>query len=297
MSVLEISKLGCHLSTYRGFIQISANGNEYQVPFDQITSIITAAHGITYTQNLLVKLADHNIPMIITNKSFMPVSILTPLTAHHQSSLIVSFQAKATEGFNNKLWKRIVQSKTKHQIEALRMLKIPVGKLSELVLRVKAGDKDNIEAQAAKIYWKKIMGDKFKRSRFGENPNNLLNYGYIILRSCLARHVVAAGLNPSLGIHHKNQRNPFCLVDDLIEPFRPITDLAVIHCLQNQLCELNKDSKAILTSQLTKIIRFQKKWVTLINSMKLMTQSLAISYTKQKDCLKLPKPKYNKIIY
>ncbi len=296
MSILEISELACHLSCNRGFIKISNKGEVVkQIPFDYLTSIITKAHGITFTQNLLVRLAQHNIPLVITDQSFMPVSCVTPLSSHFQGSKIASAQANASKGLNNKLWQRIIKAKIKHQIAALKYCGKTTEAIEPLVERVTAGDRHNIEAQAAKHYWQSLFGDQFRRTRFGDEPNALLNYGYIILRSALARYVVAAGLLPSLGIHHSNQRNAFCVIDDLIEPFRPITDLTVIHCLQNGFEEINRQSKSLLTAQLKLLIRHKTRWTIVQNSMKMMAQSLAVSYLEAKDKLQIPKANYKKL--
>ncbi len=296
MSVLEISDLACHLSSYRGFLKLSVNGKEIRkIAFDNISAIITKAHGITFSQNLLVKLANHNIPLVISDQSFMPISCLTPISAHHQSSLITSLQASCGNTLNNQLWKKIVSRKLKHQVAVLKLKDKDSQKISALIARITSGDRHNIEAQAAKIYWRQILGDRFRRKRFGKTPNDLLNYGYIILRSALARHVVAAGLHPSLGIHHRHQRNSFCLVDDLIEPYRTITDLTVLHCIESNKTELNKETKSILVQQLQQPIRHKTKWISIENSMKKTAQSLAISYREKKDKLQLPKPNYKKM--
>ncbi len=120
MPVLEISELGCHLATFRGFVTLSVKGDEInRIPFEHISAIITKAHGITYTQNLLVKLAKRNIPVVITDKSFMPVSMILPIGAHHATAKYLSAQVAAKMAQKNLLWQKLIQSKIKFQIAIL----------------------------------------------------------------------------------------------------------------------------------------------------------------------------------
>ncbi len=300
MSILEISDLGCHIASYRGFVTLSVKGEEKtRIPIDQITSIITKAHGITYTQNLLVKLAEYKIPLVITNKSFKPVSILLPIEGNYKMSAITSAQASHSnkKSLNNYLWQLIVKTKIKQQATALVYLGLDAKNLNELIKEVRAGDISNVEAQAARIYWKLLFGERFKRHRYGHTPNDMLNYGYIIFRSALCRYICAAGLHPALGIHHHHRENSFCLVDDLIEPYRPIIDLCVNYLLDNGEHELNKTSKLLLVKQLEQTVRQGNKWVTVEDSMKKLCQSVAKSYIKDSKSLNLIKSNLSKIVF
>lgn len=298
MSFLEISDLGCHISVFRGFLILSVKGEEVnRIAIDHLTAIITKAHGITYTQTALVRLAQNNIPVVLTDRKMMPVAASTPLSAHHQTGLIARLQAKAPDYIQNALWKNIVQWKIKHQVAVLKHLNKEYKAINELISRVTAKDKHNIEAQAAKKYWPLILGKDFNRFRDGEYPNDLLNYGYIIIRTAMARSVVAAGLLPALGIFHKNQRNAFCLVDDLIEPYRVFIDLAVLHCIKTGITEMSSQAKKILVSQLQQIVRVNSKWERIETAMILTAQSLVNAYKNKRQQLTFPKPNYQKLIY
>lgn len=289
MSVLEISELGCHIATHRGFITLSVKGEEiHRVAFDHISSIITKAHGITYTQNVLVKLAECNIPVVITNKSFMPVSMILPIGTHHATAKHLSAQVAAKMSQKNILWKKLIQAKIKWQIAVLNHLNIK-NNLAPLVDQVNSGDTRNIEAQAARKYWTLLFGDAFRRDPNGFTPNEMLNYGYTIFRSELARQVCATGLHPALGIHHRHAQNTFCLVDDLIEPFRALIDLFVYHCMEAGEHELNQTIKQQLCKQLNQSIRVSNQWLSVSDSMKLLAQSLSKSYLNDANTLKLPK--------
>ncbi len=295
MPVLEISELGCHLATFRGFITLSVKGEEIKrIPFEHISAIITKAHGITYTQNLLVKLAKRNIPVVITDKSFMPVSMILPIGAHYATAKHLSAQVAAKTAQKNLLWQKLIRSKIKWQAAVLDYRQT-THRLGRLVKQVNSGDTRNIEAQAARKYWEKLFGEQFRREREGFTPNEMLNYGYTIFRSALARQVCATGLHPALGIHHKHPLNTFCLIDDLLEPFRPLIDLCVAVCLDNGLHTLNSEVKTLLVSQLEQTIRVGTKWVRIEDAMKLLAQSLSQSYVHEKIALKLPKPNLTRL--
>ncbi len=295
MPVLEISELGCHLATFRGFVTLSVKGEEIKrIPFEHISAIITKAHGITYTQNLLVKLAKRNIPVVITDKSFMPVSMILPIGAHHATAKHLSAQVAAKTAQRNLLWQKLIRSKIKWQAAVLDY-RHTTHRLDRLVKQVNSGDTRNIEAQAARKYWEKLFGEQFRREREGFTPNEMLNYGYTIFRSALARQVCATGLHPALGIYHKHPLNTFCLIDDLLEPFRPLIDLCVAVCLDNGLHTLDREVKTLLVSQLEQTIRVGTKWVRVEDAMKLLAQSLSQSYVHEKIALKLPKPNLTRL--
>lgn len=297
MSVLEISDLGCHLATFRGFITLSIKGEELnRLPFEHITAIITKAHGITYTQNLLVKLAERNIPVVITDQSFLPVSMILPIGAHHATSKHLSAQAAAKPAQQNLLWQQLIRAKIKFQAAVLNHRHI-THNLEQLIKQVNSGDKRNIEAQAARTYWGKLFGEQFRRDRDGFTPNEILNYGYTIFRSALARQICATGLHPSLGIHHKHPLNTFCLIDDLIEPFRPLVDLCVANCLDEGSHELDSTVKSLLVKQLEQSLRVDTKWISINDAMKRLAQSLSKAYLNTKTTLKLPKPNLTKLQY
>lgn len=155
--------------------------------------------------------------------------------------------------------------------------------------KVRSGDPQNIEAQAARRYWKIIFGEDFKRNRAALGINSLLNYGYTVLRSSVARAVIAAGLHPTLGLHHSNESNHMRLVDDLMEPFRPLIDLKVkVICLGTEQPEVNKDTKRQLVMTLYDDLEMARGMSPLMECTQTLTKSLAQVYLGERNNLELP---------
>jgi CRISPR-associated protein Cas1 len=156
-------------------------------------------------------------------------------------------QIKLSEPARKRLWQAIIRAKINGQARTLQTAKRSAGPLLALAAKVRSGDPSNVEAQAARFYWQQLFGEDFRRGNDEEHLNGLLNYGYAIVRAACARALVGAGLHPSFGLHHHNQYNSFCLTDDLVEPLRPLVDLAVYHLGQNGLNEgLTKEHRQSL---------------------------------------------------
>lgn len=218
------------------------------IPIEDIGVIILDHHQITTTHRLLEKLLDHNVTVITCDKNHMPVGLLLPLCGNTLQNERFREQLKASIPLCKQLWQQTVQSKINNQA-ALVKLKSghPAKNLIKWSKEVKSGDSENMEARAAAYYWKNIFSDlpDFKRDRDGNPPNNLLNYGYAILRAIVARSLLCAGLLPTLGIHHHNRYNAYCLADDIMEPYRPYVDKIVLEILDlhSSDIELSKDVK------------------------------------------------------
>jgi len=226
--IIDIATNGRHLSRDRGFLKVSKDGCEVgRTPLDQIVGVIVHAHGTTWSASLLAELADRGATVVLCGANHAPRSVLMPLEGHHAqgSRLRAQWQAKAP--LMKQAWKRIVIAKVTMQAAALAAAGHAPAPLHMMIRRITSGDSTNIEAQAARHYWPCMMGDGFRRDTSTDGVNALLNYGYTVLRSATARAVVAAGLHPSIGLHHSNRGNAFALADDLMEPFRPLVDCAV----------------------------------------------------------------------
>jgi CRISPR-associated protein Cas1 len=171
---------------------------------------------------------------------------MLPLYSHSEYSERIKYQLSASEPLKKQLWKQTVEQKIKNQ-EALLKLNHKVSEpLAEYKVSVKSGDTTNREGMAAQFYWKHLF-ENFSRTRYGEEPNNLLNFGYAVLRGIVARALVSSGLLPVLGIFHKNKYNAYCLADDIMEPYRPFVDKMVYNYIKDNYCfDLNKDTKAYL---------------------------------------------------
>jgi CRISP-associated protein Cas1 len=203
------------------------------VPIEDIGIVVLDNQQITLSTALLMALMDNNAAVLTTNWQHLPEGLLLPMAEHHAFTGKVRCQFDASEPLRKNLWQQTVLAKIKNQAALLQVQGIPVENMAHWSESVRSGDPDNYEARAAAYYWKNLFVDNelFKRGRFGDPPNNLLNYGYAILRGVIARNLVASGMMTFLGIHHKNKYNPYCLADDVMEPYRPYVDKIVLDIL------------------------------------------------------------------
>ncbi len=199
------------------------------IPIEDIGLVILDHPSITLTNALVMALNVNNTPVISCDVSHMPFGLMLPMFSHHAFTEIFQSQIKSSRPLLKNLWQQTVKAKVENQSALLRREGIDTKKLDFLASTIKSGDPRNVEGRAAAYYWENLFGERaFLRNRFGEPPNNMLNYGYAILRAIVARALVASGLFPSIGIHHKNKYNPYCLADDIMEPYRPYVDCLVL---------------------------------------------------------------------
>ena len=200
------------------------------IPVEDIGIVVLDNKQVTITQALLEALLSNNAVVVTCDSSHHPVGLMMPLSGNTIQNERFRSQLDASEPLKKQLWAQTVVQKIKNQSAVLNSKGIPVDYLFPLYKNVKSGDADNAEATAALFYWQKLFYfvPEFRRFREGIPPNNYLNYGYAILRATMARSIVCAGLLPTLGIHHANRYNAYCLADDLMEPYRPYVD-EVIH--------------------------------------------------------------------
>lgn len=253
-NIIEIATNNKKLSVFRGFLRIEEEGNvQKDIPFNSIHAIIITAFNVIYTNNLMQRLCDENIPLIILGKNYAPSGMLLSYIGQNKQTEIQYAQIENKKPLEKKLWQVIIREKIKNQSRVLELFH-KENKLQHIYKTVLSGDSSNREAYAARLYFKSLFGADFIRDKDMSGVNSFLNYGYAILRSALARYVVAAGLNPSYGVGHYNKLNPFCLVDDLIEPFRPLIDCYVYRLYEHRpdLSELTTEHKAGLSSLLVK---------------------------------------------
>ncbi len=197
------------------------------VPIEDMGILILDHPTIIHTQGLLAACAENNAAVLICNAKHLPGAILLPLEGNSLHSRTIAQQVQTTEPTRKRLWQAIIQAKIREQAKVLLHATGDNNPLPAYAKRVRSGDTENLEAQAARIYWQRLFGQTFHRDPDGNGVNTLLNYGYAVMRAAVARAIVGTGLHPSLGIHHHNQYNSFCLADDLIEPLRPVVDLKV----------------------------------------------------------------------
>lgn len=215
--------------------EIKKNENINSVPIEDIGIIILDNPQITITHSLLSALIENNSAVVTCNSAHMPSGLFLNLDSNQIQNEIFRSQINSSEPLKKQLWQQTISSKIKNQALLLRKNNISVDNMLLWSKKVRSGDPDNFEGRAAAFYWKKIfpMFNNFIRDQFGDPPNNLLNYGYAILRSITARSLVASGLLPTLGIHHANKYNAYCLADDIMEPYRPFVDQIVLTIITN----------------------------------------------------------------
>ncbi|MBI3720437.1 MAG: type II CRISPR-associated endonuclease Cas1 [Sphingobacteriales bacterium] len=215
-------------------IELPETGETKTAPIEDIGLLILDHQQITITQALLAKLLANNTAVITCDHSHHPTGMLLSLDGNSLQSQKFQAQVDATIPLKKQLWQQTVMTKIKNQAALLQIQREENKVLLTYAADVKSGDSENHEAMAAAYYWKRIFPEalEFRRERFGPPPNNLLNYGYAILRAMVARSLVASGLLPTLGIHHRNQYNAYCLADDIMEPYRPYVDLIVCRIIR-----------------------------------------------------------------
>jgi len=226
------------------------------VPIEDIGVVILDNGQITVTHGLLEALLDNNCAIITCNSAHLPVGLMLPLEGNTVQSERFMTQINASLPLKKQLWQQTVIAKIENQAAVLKKCRnAEVKNMLKWAADVKSGDSDNLEGRAAAYYWKNLFADieKFTRGREGEFPNNLLNYGYAVLRAVIARSLVASGLLPTLGIHHHNRYNAYCLADDIMEPYRPFVDMLVVEILKtlqdvSATTELTKEMKIKLLS-------------------------------------------------
>jgi len=218
------------------------------VPIEDIGVIVLDNKQITITHGALEALLENNAAVITCNSSRMPVGLMLPLCGNTTQNERFRDQLDASLPLKKQLWQQTVQAKIKNQAATLKECRgVEVRNMLKWIDDVRSGDADNMEARAAAYYWANLFKN-FRRNREGDPPNNLLNYGYAILRAIIARALVSSGLLPTLGIHHHNRYNAYCLADDIMEPYRPFVDRLVVDMFDSGIAELDKDAKAKLLS-------------------------------------------------
>ena len=205
------------------------------VPIEDIGVVVLDNRQITITQGLVAALLQNTTALITCDDRRMPTGLFLPLQGNTVQNERFRSQLEASQPLRKQFWQQTVRAKIENQAAVLRLYTVKsVARMYTMADNVKSGDSDNFEAQAAVYYWKNVFTDipTFIRDQNGDPPNNLLNYGYAILRAVVARALVSSGLLPVYGIHHHNRYNPYCLADDIMEPYRPYVDMQVLHIMQ-----------------------------------------------------------------
>ena len=280
------------LSASNFLLVIKRDGcDEVTVPLAELGVIVVSHPQVVYTQSVLSGLAQAGGTFITCDEKHVPVGILLPIAAHFAQTERFRKQAEAPEPTRKRLWQQIIKAKIKAQGQLLMDLRKNDYGLIELSKTVKSGDTDNVEAQASKRYWPRLFEDPdFSRERYGEDQNRFLNYGYAILRAIIARGICAAGLHPSLGLHHHNKYDSFCLASDLMEPFRPFVDRVVFDVVEEfgKNAPMDKEVRGRLLSAFLGRLVFEKEERTFFEIAERTASSLAQVFTDERKDLILP---------
>lgn len=284
-----------YLSTQNERLSITEKntGEITNLPFEDIGYIICDNKQIVFTQSVIQKCSQHNICIIFCDDSHLPNSMLLHLVTNNVQSQLFAKQISAKENFKKVLWQTTINAKINNQASLLKKYEIENATLLKLRDSIKKGDETNREAVASKYYWKNLFPkeniEKFKRDRYGDTPNNFFNYGYAILRAAIAKGLSGSGLLPTLGIHHKNKYNHFCLADDIMEPYRPFVDeLVLVWLLQNKNELLDIEFKKHILTLLTADVKLNDNIKPLSIAISSTTSSLAKSFNESKCLIQYP---------
>lgn len=287
--IVDIAGESRHLSLTRGFLAVSHDREELgRVPLDDIAAVIVHGFGTTLSANLLSALAQRHVFVVLCDQTHNPTACVWPLSGHHAQGARMRGQIAAALPMKKRLWQQIVQAKIAAQAAVLDVAGGSVQPLLRMRQKVLSGDPDNLEAQAARHYWPRLMGSDFRRDRGQGGANAMLNYGYAVLRAATARAIVASGLHPTIAVHHSAGHNDMALADDLMEPFRPLVDMAVRNLVAAGAREVDATTKATLAGLLDADMEGGQGTTTVGVSIKRTAQSLAQCFALGATGLELP---------
>lgn len=266
---IEIATPGTRLSVaHRQLVIERPEQPKATVPIEDVGVLIVDDHRASYTQAVFIECLTFGATVIVTGRDHLPAGMMLPMEGHHTLTLRHWAQVDAGAALRKRLWQALVVAKLRQQGRVLDAASGYDAGLAALAARVRSGDPDNFEAQGAQRYWPKLFGSDFRRDRGADGTNALLNYGYAIVRAACARALVASGLIPSLGIWHRNRSNPFCLADDMLEPWRPIVDWRVLKLHTSREATPSLDDRttraALLTIFNETVLVGGKRWPLLL---------------------------------
>ncbi|OXU14956.1 type II CRISPR-associated endonuclease Cas1 [Sedimentisphaera salicampi] len=294
--IIEISESPCSLRIRNGQLIVGRNDlPEKQIPCEDVGVLLIDNQATTYTHSVLTRLLDFGAAVVLCNGEHHPAGMLLAIDSNSIQTERHRHQIEASLPLKKRLWKQLVQAKISHQAAVVKTENPRASKsIEQLAAKVRSGDKSNVEARASKLYWKYFLGSRnFKRLRGGAPPNNLLNYGYMILRAAVARAICSSGLLPSLGLHHCNRYNEYCLADDIMEPFRGFVEKEVrLMWRENPdeeyFAKLSQLHKARLLETLHKSVTIAQSSGPLMVGLHKTAASLYKCFAGEEDSLELP---------
>jgi len=288
MQVIELNKAGIYISVKGGFLLVKDGEQTDKIDLDNIDCMIINSYGASFSNNALIRLCELNIPLLVCGNNANPIGILQSNTENVYRKTHLTAQLNASLPLQKNLWQSIIKAKVHNQAALLKSLGQKSDDIALLEKKVTSGDTGNVEAIAARFYWQRLFGKAFKRDFEQPGINAFLNYCYAILRASFCRHIAAAGLLPEAGIHHRNQMNPFCLADDLMEPYRPFADALVKSIALIDKIELNPEFKRQLISVLDTSVAMGENNYHLQFAIQKTVQTLVNSYLQKKCLLEYP---------
>ncbi len=270
-------------------LNIKNEHRESTIPIEDIGFLVIDDPEVYISITSMNLLVENNCAIIICNGSHLPNGMFLNLNSHFIQQEIFKNQINASAPLKKQLWQQTIKTKITNQGILLQKITKNKNKFEYLASKVLSGDTSNMEAVAANFYWKSFFSTDFKRERFGDYPNNFLNYGYAILRAATARSLSGSGLLNTLGIHHKSKYNAFALADDIMEPFRPIVD-ETVHFLMETYDEqeLNTEIKSELLKILTRTVYFKEEKSPLMVALQKTASSLQQCYSGKRKKIKYP---------
>jgi CRISPR-associated protein Cas1 len=294
--ILEFSATPAFVRLHLGQAVVESEGQApVTVPLEDVAVIVVSHPHAVFTNAVYAELLKLGGAVVICDRAHSPAGMLLPLVGHTTQQERFEAQAAAPLPLKKRLWRRIVQAKVERQASLLKEASGHDAGLGEMARGVRSGDAGNVEARAAQRYWPRLFGDPaFRRRREGCGPNALLNYGYAVLRAAVGRALCASGLHPSLGLHHGNRYDAFCLADDLMEPFRPIVDGIVVDVVRERGMQvpMDRDSKTEVLSVLSGRFQVNGESRTLFDWLSGTSASLARIYEGSSEKLELPELRY-----
>lgn len=290
--ILDIAEAPALLRAENGLLVIKRdNQDAVSLPLAEFAAVVLSHPQITCSRAALTGLVTAGAVVVTCDDHHLPVGMLLPLTGYHAPARRLRAQADAPLPLRKQLWKQLVVAKIRAQAQLLKDHRGDDFGLRGLATEVRSGDESNVEGQAARVYWLALFDSlEFQRSRESQDQNRFLNYGYAVLRAIVARAICAAGLHPGLGLHHHHRNNAFCLADDLMEPFRPIVDEAVLKVMDQFGVDAPMDRrvKEVLIGALQTRIPLDGEDRTLTDVAGKLAASLALAFEGGERKLALP---------
>ncbi|MGQ0664833.1 MAG: type II CRISPR-associated endonuclease Cas1 [Pseudomonadota bacterium] len=289
--IVEISSGPTRLSiANRQLVIEREDRDKATIPCEDVGVLLVHHPAVSYTHGVFTTLLDCGAAVVVCGADHHPAGLLLPVSANAVQSERYRAQIDASAPLRKRLWRSLVGAKLRQQAAVLDAATGAEAGIGAMAARVRSGDPDNLEAQAAQRYWPRLLGASFRRERGGPPPNNLLNYGYMALRAATARSLCTAGLLPTLGIHHHNRYNAFCLADDVMEPYRPFIDFKVHGLVRDgpASADIDRPAKQALLGAFNDIVKVGDQRTPLLLALYATASSLNEAFASGEPRLALP---------